>query len=120
VNVPPQGQQTCIAGDIRPVEAGLAASTAPGRVGDRAQPGNALRQQLRLRLKASQRQKPVGYSTKAVFRGIEVRDGRIAHIDCHERFDLLFNAPEFENRDLVEPIGLEPTTSCLQSRRSTN
>ena len=28
--------------------------------------------------------------------------------------------PTFQSKIMVEPIGFEPTTSCMQSRRSTN
>ena len=36
-----------------------------------------------------------------------------------EPFDLLSSSPKFEYGDVVETIGFEPTTSCVQSRRSS-
>jgi site-specific DNA recombinase len=51
---------------------------------------------------------------QAVFSRIDVRDGKIAAVGYHPPFDLLFSSSEFEYGDLVETMGLEPTTPCLQ------
>jgi hypothetical protein len=48
---------------------------------------------------------------QAVFKRIEIRDGKIAGYTCHEPFDALFGASEFEYGGLVEARGLEPTTT---------
>jgi hypothetical protein len=48
---------------------------------------------------------------QAVFKRIEVRDGKIAGYSCHEPFDVLFGASEFEYGDLVDLTGLEPPAS---------
>src|SRR5437660_7169756 len=71
VNVPTlKAEQTCIAGDIRSVEERLAAVDAHlGRVGGGAQPGNALRHQLRPRLQASERENPSAIQPSRVPRG---------------------------------------------------
>ncbi|MFZ0666138.1 MAG: hypothetical protein WAM97_10310 [Acidimicrobiales bacterium] len=42
---------------------------------------------------------------QAVFKRIEVRDGKIVAYTCHEPFDVLFSTPEFEYRDLVDLSG---------------
>ncbi len=55
----------------------------------------------------------------AVFKQLAVRDGRIADVEYQGPFDVLFGVPEFEYGDLVETMGLEPTTPCLQSRCSS-
>jgi len=52
---------------------------------------------------------------QAVFKRIEVRDGKIAGYSCHEPFDVLFSRSEFEYGDLVEVSGLEPPTSTLRT-----
>ena len=57
---------------------------------------------------------------QAVFTRIDVRDGKIAAVGYHPPFDLLFSTSEFEYGDLVETMGLEPTTPCLQSRCSSS
>lgn len=57
---------------------------------------------------------------KAVFKKVTIRDGRIAEAEYQDPFDAFFAMPEFEYATVVEPSGLEPPTSCLQSRRSTN
>jgi DNA invertase Pin-like site-specific DNA recombinase len=51
---------------------------------------------------------------QAVFKRIEVGDGKVVGYTCHEPFDVLFSTPEFEYGDLVETSGLEPPTPCLQ------
>ncbi len=56
---------------------------------------------------------------QAVFTRIEVRDSKIAAVGYHPPFDLLFSSSEFEYGDLVEMMGLEPMTPCLQSRCSS-
>ncbi len=56
---------------------------------------------------------------QAVISRIEVRDGKIANVEYQAPFDLLFSASEFEYADLVETMGFEPTTPCLQSRCSS-
>jgi hypothetical protein len=54
------------------------------------------------------------------------RLGRIPSSRCQEqrRIDrgetVLFDVGRFPSEGLVEPDGIEPTTSCLQSRRSPN
>ena len=53
---------------------------------------------------------------QAVFKRIEVRDGKILAYTCHEPFDVLFSTPEFEYRDLVEAMGLEPTNLLTASQ----
>ncbi|MGC9962801.1 MAG: recombinase family protein [Acidimicrobiales bacterium] len=52
---------------------------------------------------------------QAVFKRIEVRDGKIAGYSCHEPFDVLFSRSEFEYGDLVEVGGLEPPTGTLRT-----
>jgi hypothetical protein len=51
---------------------------------------------------------------QAVFKRIEVRAGKLAAYECHEPFDVLFGASEFEYGDLVELTGFEPATCWLQ------
>src|SRR5207249_949721 len=45
--------------------------------------------------------------------------GKITTTNYQPPFDLLFSSGEFEYADLVETMGLEPTTPCLQSRCSS-
>ncbi len=52
---------------------------------------------------------------QAVFKRIEIRDGKVAAYACHEPFDVLFGASGFEYGDLVEVSGLEPPTSTLRT-----
>ena len=42
------------------------------------------------------------------------------HRKGSENFNLLDTSPKPYGPDLVEPDGIEPTTSCLQSTRSPN
>ncbi len=57
----------------------------------------------------------------AIFEKITVKDGRIATTTRRPPFDqLLAGNGRFEYQTLVEPRGIEPLTSCLQSRRSAN
>ena len=100
-----EAEQTCIAGYIRRVEERLVAVDAP-----LAEWEKVLSLAMRFATTAlaptgGPSRKPVGHSTKPCSAGSRVRDGRIAHMDCHEPFDLLFNAPQFEYGDLVVRTG---------------
>jgi hypothetical protein len=55
----------------------------------------------------------------AVFERLDVKDGRLCHEQYRPPFDDIFRVCEFEYGTRVETMGLEPTTSCVQSRRSS-
>jgi hypothetical protein len=52
----------------------------------------------------------------AVIDRIEVRDGRITHVDYKAPFDLLFGGSGFVYRTVVELRGFAPLTPCMPSR----
>ena len=56
---------------------------------------------------------------EAVFKKVLVRDGRVAAPGFQEPFDALLSVTEFAYGSVVETMGLEPTTPCLQSRCSS-
>ena len=56
----------------------------------------------------------------AVFSRLAVRDGKIVEYDLRPPFDILFGMPRFEYGSLVELRGIEPLTSSMRPRRSTN
>ena len=56
----------------------------------------------------------------AVFERLDVKDGRVSGEEYRPPFNDVFSVSEFEYGTRVEPRGLEPLTSGLQSRRSTN
>jgi hypothetical protein len=47
---------------------------------------------------------------QAVFTRIDIRDGKIADVEYHPPFELLFSSSEFEYGDLVEVAGIEPAS----------
>jgi site-specific DNA recombinase len=55
----------------------------------------------------------------AVFERLDVKDGRLCHEQYRPPFDDIFSVCGFEYETRVETMGLEPTTSCVQSRRSS-
>lgn len=57
---------------------------------------------------------------EAVLKAVYIRDGKVKKAEFNEPFDALFSRPSSNKRLSVEPIGLEPTTSALQRRRSTS
>ena len=56
---------------------------------------------------------------QAVFAKLAARDGKIVETSYQTPFDVLFADGEFEYGDLVETMGLEPTTPALQRRCSS-
>jgi hypothetical protein len=78
----------------------------------RAQPGEGLRGELpEGEARGAQMWNP------AFFRTIRIRDGAIADFTYEEPFASLLGS---HKGSMVETAGLEPATSCLQSRCSTN
>ncbi len=57
---------------------------------------------------------------RALFDRLLVIGGRIAEPVYVEPFRLVFGVGEFENGSLERETGLEPATTCLGSRDSTN
>jgi site-specific DNA recombinase len=57
---------------------------------------------------------------EAVLKTVYIKDGKLKKLEFNEPFDALFSRPSSNKKLSVEPIGLEPTTSALQRRRSTS
>ena len=55
-----------------------------------------------------------------VFTRIDVRDGHVTGWEARSPSTAVQPGPEFEYGSLVDPRGIEPLTSALQRRRSTN
>jgi site-specific DNA recombinase len=55
---------------------------------------------------------------QAVFKRLLVRDGEIAEVRYHAPFGHIFGTEKFEQRSMVDPIGLEPTASAMRTQRS--
>jgi site-specific DNA recombinase len=55
---------------------------------------------------------------QAVFEQLLVQDGAITEVRYHAPFDNIFSVEEFEQRSMVDPIGLEPTASAMRTQRS--
>ena len=56
----------------------------------------------------------------AVFERLDVKGGQLCHEQYRPPFDGVFTVPEFEYGTRVEAKGIEPTTSCMPCKRSTN
>ena len=55
---------------------------------------------------------------QAVFERLLVRDGAITEVRYNAPFGHIFGVEEFEQRSMVDPIGLEPTASAMRTQRS--
>ena len=81
--------------------------------------GHGLGRRVRTRPTAIASERGRRMLNQAIIKNINIRDGKIAEVEYHEPFNLLFSAPEFEYVRQVELQGLEPWASSMPWKRST-